>query len=99
MVRIPTLENVKWSIQKYDGEVWTEFMWLGMGDKGLAFVNSVMTLWVPKLTYLLTYLITPRSRVLLEKLNGFQLVQNFPTFYGTRRFITAFTSARHLSLS
>ena len=43
--------------------------------------------------------ITPRSRVLLEKLIGFQLVKKFPTFYGTRRFITAFTSARHLSLS
>ena len=26
-------------------------------------------------------------------------VKKFPTFYGTRRFITAFTSARHLSLS
>jgi len=28
-----------------------------------------------------------------------QLVKKFPTFYGTRRFINAFTSARHLSLS
>jgi len=26
-------------------------------------------------------------------------VKKFPSFYGTRRFITAFTSARHLSLS
>ena len=25
--------------------------------------------------------------------------KNFPAFYGTRRFITAFTSVRHLSLS
>jgi len=39
------------------------------------------------------------SRVLLEKLTGFQLVKKFLAFYGTRRFITAFTSARHLSLS
>jgi len=46
-----------------------------------------------------TYLLTPWSRVLLEKLTGSQLVKKFPTFYGTRRFITAFTSARHLSLS
>ena len=46
-----------------------------------------------------TCLLTPWSRVLLEKLTGFQLVKNFPTFYGTKRFITAFTSARHLSLS
>ena len=50
-------------------------------------------------TYLLTYLLTPWSTVLFEKLTGFQLVKKFPAFYGTRRFITAFTSARHLSLS
>jgi hypothetical protein len=44
------------------------------------------------LTYLLTYLrvLTPCSRVLLEKLTGLQLVKEFPAFYGTRRFITAF---------
>jgi len=46
-----------------------------------------------------TYLLTPWSRVLLEKLTGLQLVKKFPVFYGTRRFITALTSARHLSLS
>ena len=51
-----------------------------------------------KLTYLLTYLLTPCSRVLLEKLAGSQPIKKFPAFYGTRRFITAFTSARHLSL-
>jgi len=28
-----------------------------------------------------------------------QLVKKFPTFYGTRKFITVLTSARHLSLS
>jgi hypothetical protein len=39
-------------------------------------------------------LLTPWSRVLLEKLTGFQLVKKFPAFYGTRRFITAHTSAR-----
>jgi hypothetical protein len=41
------------------------------------------------------YLFIPWSRVLLEKLGGFQLVKKFPAFYGTRRFITNFTSARH----
>ena len=46
-----------------------------------------------------TYFFTPWNRVLLKKLTGFQLVKNFPAFYGTRRFITAFTRARHLSLS
>ena len=48
---------------------------------------------------LLTYLLTPWSRVLLEKLTGLQLVKKFPAFCGTRKFITALTSARHLSLS
>ena len=33
------------------------------------------------------YLLTPRCRVLLEKLTGLQLVKKFPAFYGTRRFI------------
>jgi hypothetical protein len=51
------------------------------------------------LTYLPTYLLTPCSTVLLEKLTGSQLVKKFPAFYGTRTFITAFTRARHLSLS
>ena len=45
------------------------------------------------------YLLTPRCRVLLEKLTGLQLVKKFPTFHGTRMFITALTSVRHLSLS
>jgi hypothetical protein len=43
--------------------------------------------------------ITPAGRVLLEKPTGSQLVKKFPAFYGTRRFITAFTSAQHLSIS
>ena len=50
-------------------------------------------------TYLLTHSLTPRSSVLLENLTSFQLVKKFPTFYGTRRFITGFTSAHQLSLS
>ena len=33
------------------------------------------------------------------KLTGLQLVKKFPAFHGTRRFITALTSLRHLSLS
>ena len=46
-----------------------------------------------------TYVFTPRCRVLLEKLTGLQLVKKFPAFHGTRKFITALTSVRHLSLS
>jgi hypothetical protein len=41
-------------------------------------------------------LLSPCSRVLLEKLTDFQLVKKFPAFYGTRRFITAFKRAHHL---
>jgi len=42
-------------------------------------------------------ILTPWSGVLLEKLTGSQIVKKIPAFYGTRRLITAFTSARHLS--
>jgi len=44
-------------------------------------------------------LLSPWSTVLLKKLTGLQLVKKCPAFYGTRRFITALASARHLSLS
>ena len=46
------------------------------------------------LTYLLTYLLTPWSTGLLEKVTGLQQVNKFPAL-----FITAFTTARHLYLS
>ena len=42
---------------------------------------------------------TPWSGVLAEKLTGPDVVKKFPTFYGTRRFITALITARHLSIS
>jgi hypothetical protein len=42
---------------------------------------------------------SPWSRGLLEKLRVSQLVKKFPAFYGTWRFIIAFTRTRHLSLS
>ena len=51
------------------------------------------------LSVLTKYLLTPWCRVLLEKLTGLQLVKKFPAFHGTRRFITALTRVRHLSLS
>jgi hypothetical protein len=44
------------------------------------------------------HILTPRCRVLLEQLIGLQLVKKFPAFHGTRRFITALTTVRHLSL-
>ena len=39
------------------------------------------------------------SRILPEKLTRPKLLKKLPAFYGTRRFITVFTTARHLSLS
>ena len=48
---------------------------------------------------LLLLLLTSWSRVFPEILTGSQLLKKFPAFYGTLRFTTAFTSARHLSLS
>ena len=58
--------------------------------KTLAYVSLIL---------IFTYLLTPWCRVLLEKLTGLQLVKKLPAFHGTRRFITALTSVRHLSLS
>ena len=51
-----------------------------------------------KMCNLLTYLLTPWCRVLPEQLTGLQVVKKFLAFHGTRRFITALTSVRHLSL-
>ena len=85
-----SVETVKWN-----------FLWC----LEILIIYSILTFAVTKtfgITKIITeftYLLTPRSRVLLEKLTGSKLVKNFPAFYGTRRFITAFTSSRHLSLS
>ena len=53
----------------------------------------------PLLTYLLTYLLTPYSTVLLEKLTGSAASQEITRIFGTRKFLTVPTSACHLSLS
>jgi hypothetical protein len=45
------------------------------------------------------YLLTPQSIIFLEKLTGSRLVEKFIIFYGNQRFITAFTTVHHLSLS
>jgi hypothetical protein len=52
-----------------------------------------------QLPFILTYFLTTWSRVLVEKLTDSQSVKKFPTRYGTRRFNTASTSARHVSPS
>ena len=48
--------------------------------------------------YIYIYILPLWSTFLLEKLSGSKLVKKFPASYGTRRFITAFISARHLFL-
>ena len=50
-------------------------------------------------TYLLTYVFTQWSTLLLEKQTDSQQIKKFSVYYKNRRFITAFTSTRHLSLS
>ena len=60
---------------------------------------SVRHVSVLVITVSLTYVLNPWSRVLLEKLIICQLVKKFSAFYGTRKFIIAFTKARYLSLS
>jgi len=59
----------------------------------------IIIIIITSLPYLLTYLLTPRSRVLLEKLTGSTASQEIPRNFGTRSFITVLTSARHLYLS
>jgi hypothetical protein len=58
-----------------------------------------MYILIKSIKYFITYLLTPWSRVLLEKLTDLKLVKKFPAFYGTLRFVTAFKSASQLSLS
>jgi hypothetical protein len=66
---------------------------LGDDDKRHASCSSLNVI------YLLTYLLNLWGRAIPEKLTALQPVKNFSAFYGTRGFITTFTSARHLSLS
>jgi hypothetical protein len=79
-----------------------------MVGKGIGFLQSTLVYPTPPVFQIhirpptidiLTYLLTPWSRVLLKKLTISQLIKIFTACYGTRRFITALTSARHLSLS
>jgi hypothetical protein len=47
----------------------------------------------------LSIYLTPQTRVLPEKLTGAQLLKKFSRFEETRRFVTTFMTAHHLSLS
>ena len=76
------------------------FVWC---PRGPGTVSSSVSLWSGTVrtftVHILTNLLTPWCRVLLEQLTGLQLVMKFHAFHGTRRFITALTSVRQLSLS
>ena len=81
---------VKWALPQFaDSNVYEKI--------STTFARISTNNWKP--AYLFTYLLTPWGRVLLEQLTGLQLVKKFPAFHGTRRFITALTSVRHLSPS
>ena len=61
--------------------------------------SGTLLLYDHNLFRLIRYLLTPWSRVLLEKLTGSADSQEIPCILWNRKFITALTSARHLSLS
>jgi len=63
----------------------------------LELMQQISSVNLHKHAYLLTHSL--HEAVLFQKLTGSQLLKVFPAFYGTRRFITAFTKTRHLSLS
>ena len=64
-----------------------------------SYTNTILLFQVGDVLRNSYIILTPWCRVLFEKLTGLQLVKKFPAFHGTRRFITAPTSVRHLSLS
>jgi hypothetical protein len=59
--------------------------------------NYTLKLPVRTTAYLLTYSMEQSPSWEADQFS--QLTKKFPTFYGTRRFFTLLTSARHLSLS
>jgi prepilin signal peptidase PulO-like enzyme (type II secretory pathway) len=63
----------------------------------LMMLMTIVMIMMIIIIVIIIIIITPRSRVIPEKLTGPQLVKKFPTFYGNQGFITAFTIASHLS--
>jgi len=59
----------------------------------------MLLLSTTRVSYLLFYLFIPWYRTLFEKLIVTQLIKNILLSYGTRRFITVLTEARHWTLS
>ena len=87
-------QNLKASVHSWVGK----FLYLEDGLDCPRYVGTNLNNVLLCILQYITYLLTPWSRILLEKLTGSQLVKKFPAFYGIQCFITAFTIARHLSL-
>jgi hypothetical protein len=66
-----------------------------MEDNTVRFLTSYSTWYV---YYVFIDMLNPWSRFFLEKLIRSQVAKIFPAFYGTRKFMTAPTSACHLFL-
>ena len=76
---------------------WTK--WFKRGIKDSTF-NCVTPYYeIPSTSVTDKSLLTPWSRVLLEKLTGSAASQEIPRIFGTRKFLTLPTSAHRLSLS
>jgi len=82
------------------------FLWLSLSTRIIVWntCNTLVHVMETEFLYCrvgnwLTYLLTPWSRVLLEKLTDSAASKEIPRIFGTRMFITVLTSARHLSLS
>ena len=65
-------------------------------DQNVSQKDSVIIINI--IIIIIIIIITPRSRILWQKVTGFQQVKKFHIFYGIPRFNTALTSVRYLSL-
>jgi hypothetical protein len=61
-------------------------------------VMIIMVVIMMMMMIIIIIIISHWSRVLPEKLTGLQILKKSCAFYSTRKFATAFTKARHLSL-
>jgi len=62
-------------------------------NRKIHFLLHLLSKYLPLVQQVQINQLTNYSTELPEKLTGSQLVKKFPTFYGTRMFITAFTTA------
>ena len=93
-VRTRFLYIIRISVSLHDVNVWYELFHLRLLDAHWTF----NTLNMPLADGVITYLLHGAESFLRSQL-VLQLIKKFPAFYGTRKFITVLTSARHPSLS